>query len=77
MTWEIVVGIIALIGVFGTVGAWIFKLSRILATLESTMQQLNRTLDDFKRGTNASIDKLAQRIDLHETRIIRLEDKHS
>ena len=52
MTWEIVVGIITLIGVLGTVAAWASKLSRSLSSLETTLKALDETLHELKVSMN-------------------------
>lgn len=74
MTWDIVVGLIALIGVFGTIAGWSGKLSKTLANLETTLQALNKTLDELKRNNKESHKEIYGRLAEHETRITRLEE---
>lgn len=74
MTWEIVAGIIALVGVFGTVATWSSKLSRTLASLEVTLAALDKTLQDLKDNNRESHEEFHKRLSDHEGRIIHLED---
>ena len=80
MSWEIMVGIIALVGFIGTVGTWISKLSKTLGVLENTIGILNRTIDEFKRSSHTTHEKLFERLtndektlESHEIRIKTLE----
>lgn len=80
MSWEIVVGIIALVGFIGTVGTWISKLSKTLGILENTIGILNKTIDEFKTNSTHTHEKLFDRItkgertiENHEIRIKDLE----
>ena len=82
MTWEIALGIIALVGFIGTVGTWISKLSKTLGILENTIGILNRTIDEFKRSSHTTHEKLFERltkdektIENHEVRIKDLENE--
>lgn len=73
MSWEIVLGIIALIGVFGTVAGWASKLSGTLAKLEAAIQTLNKTLDRIQADSKENMDKVNGRLDDHERRLTILE----
>ena len=73
MSWEIVAGIIALIGVFGTVATWSAKLSRTLASLEATLEALRGTLKELKANNTESHKEFYKRLDDHESRIDHLE----
>lgn len=82
MTWEILVGIIALVGFIGTVGTWISKLSKTLGILENTIGILNRTIDEFKKNSHVTHEKLFERLtkdektlENHEVRIKDLENE--
>lgn len=74
MSWEIVTGIIALIGVFGTVATWSSKLSMTLANLEATLKSLQETLKELKENNHESHKDIYQKLANHETRISHLED---
>lgn len=75
MTWEIVVGIIALIGVFSTVATWSSKLSRTLASLETTLNALRDTLEELKENNRESHKDIYRKLDEHEHWITRIKDK--
>ena len=82
MTWEIVVGIIALVGFIGSIGVWISKLSSTLATLSTTIELLVNTVKEFKTNSHAThtilFEKIGEhgtKLSDHETRIKVLENK--
>jgi septal ring factor EnvC (AmiA/AmiB activator) len=71
MTWEIFLGIVALAGFLISIGGIIFKLSRVLTSLEATVKSLKEMLDDSKDDRQGMHKKL----DNHETRLVKLETK--
>lgn len=73
MSWEIVTGIIALIGIFGTVATWSAKLSRTLASLQATLEALRATLKELKDNNHESHKEFYKRLDDHDDRLTRLE----
>jgi hypothetical protein len=80
MTWEIVLGIIALVGFVGSVATWISKLSKTLGVLESTIKVLNETISEFKKNSHSTHEKIFERLtddemtlQNHEGRIQNLE----
>lgn len=75
MSWDIVTGIIALIGVFGTIATWSSKLSRTLASLEVTLNALRDTLEELKENNRESHKDIYHRLDEHQDWITRLRDK--
>ena len=74
MTWEIVAGIIALIGVFGSVATWASKLSRSLSSLETTLKNLDETLQELKDTNHESHKEFYKRLNEHDCRITKLEE---
>ena len=54
MTWEIVLGIIALVGFVSTIATYASKQSSILSKLEATLTALNNTLEELKENNRAS-----------------------
>lgn len=74
MSWEIVAGIIALVGFVGTIATWSGKLSRTLASLETTLNALRDTLEELKQDNRESHKEFYRRLDDHNDRILRLED---
>lgn len=82
MTWEIVLGLIALIGFIGSIGMWVSKLSTTLATLSTTIELLVNTVKEFKSDSHEThqmlFDKIGEhntQLSDHETRIKILESK--
>lgn len=82
MTWEIFLGISALVAFVGSIGGIVFKLSKTLAILETTIRTLADTLKDFKVNSHQThqtlftkVENQEKRIDKHETRITILETK--
>jgi Sec-independent protein translocase protein TatA len=76
MTWEIVAGIITLFGFILTVIGYSGKLSKALASLETTLKALKETLEDLKENNKESHKEFYDRLTDHESRIKRLETKH-
>ena len=74
MSWEIVAGIIALVGFIGTVAAWVSKLSHTLTSLEMTLKALQEVLSELKENNKESHKEFYHKLDDHEKRIVRLED---
>lgn len=77
MTWEIVLGIIALVGFVGTIATYASKQSSLLAKLETTLGALNNTLEELKENNRASHKDIYNKLDNHDTRITRLEGHHT
>jgi uncharacterized protein YoxC len=73
MTWEIVVGIISLVTFFISVGAVVYKLSRALAVLETTIRALSDTIRELRTNSHDTHKQLFDRVEDHETRITVLE----
>jgi len=62
MTWEIVVGLIALIGCAISLGGVLAKLVRALTRLEVTISTLETTLAELKSGTMPRIARYGTRL---------------
>ena len=75
MSWEIVAGIIALVGFVGTIATWSGKLSRTLASLETTLNALRDTLEELKENNRESHKDIYNRLDDHHEWITRIRDK--
>ena len=75
MTWEIVLGIIALVGFVGTIATYASKQSSILSKLETTLQALNETLEELKENNRASHKDIYNKIGDHDKRIGEIETK--
>lgn len=76
MTWEIVTGIIALVGFVVTIATVSSKQSGILAKLEATLNALNETLEELKENNRASHKDIYNKIGDHDRRIAKLETYH-
>ena len=75
MTWEIFLGISALVAFVIAVGSIISKASQVFATLNATINMLSETLKEFKKDSKSDRKELHDRVDDHETRIGILEIK--
>ena len=75
MTWEIFLGISALVAFVIAIGTIISKASQTFATLNTTINMLSETLKDFKKDSKTDRKEIHDRIDNHETRIGILEIK--
>ena len=82
MTWEIVLGLIALVGFVVSIATLFSNLSKTLGVLETTIQNLRETINDFKKNshdTHAALYKKSDEHDKkladHEVRIEILEKK--
>ena len=75
MTWEIFLGISALVAFVIAVGGIISKASQMFATLNATINILSDTLKEFKKDSKSEHKEMHERIDDHETRIGILEIK--
>ena len=73
MSWEIVLGIIALVGFVGSVAAWVSKLSHTLTSLEMTLKALKEVLYELKDNNKESHKEFYSRLKDHDNRIMRLE----
>lgn len=73
MTWEIVVGIIALVGLIGTFVGAAWKVSNTLATLNATINSLQKTLDEFRNDNKASHGEIYNKLNDHDRRLASLE----
>ena len=76
MTWEIVLGIIALVSFVATIAAYASKQSSIMSKLEATLKALNETLEELKENNRASHKDIYEKIGGHEKRISKLEVYH-
>ena len=74
MTWEIVLGIISLVGLVGTFVAAAVRVSKTMAMLDVTIQDLKDTLAEFRASNKESHKDFFDRLDNHEHRICKLEN---
>lgn len=75
MTWEIVLGIIALTGFVGTFIGAAVKMTSTFYTLDVTLKDLKETLNDFKLEDRSAHKAFSNKLENHESRITRLESE--
>ena len=75
MTWEIVLGLIALISFVGSVAAWISKLAKTLGILENTIQTLNKVLDEMKANSHTTHKELFRKYSDHDRLLLNHEGR--
>ena len=73
MSWEIVVGLITLVGFIGSIGVWISKLTRTLTALECTLKALQETLNSMKTTNEDEHTDIYNTINRLTDRIRKLE----
>lgn len=80
--WGVVTVIVALVGLIATVAAPIIKLTGTINTLSGKVELLLSNLDEFKDRYKETLEELkgtdqhqTDRLDDHERRISRLEEK--
>lgn len=69
MTWEIVLGIIALVGFVISVGTIVAKASHTFAALNAAISALTEALKEFKKDSKTDRKELHDKVDDHEKRI--------
>lgn len=75
MTWEIVLGIISLMGMIGLVIGWTSKIAGTLSQLSTAVDNLNATVKEFKGDQSALIEHVSHH-DVMITRHDAILSKH-
>lgn len=75
MSWEIALGIFALVGFVISIATIVGKWSGVVAELKATLQALNKTLEELKENNRASHKDIYEKISDHELRVAELETK--
>lgn len=75
MTWEIVVGLITLVGFIISVVTIAVKWSSIIASLQASIDTLNKTLETMQKDNKEIREHIRQDLDDHENRLTILETK--
>jgi uncharacterized protein YoxC len=65
MTWEIALGIFALVGFVISLVSIAAKVNGTLTKLETTLQNLQKTMDDFKESNDKSKSRIWEKLDEH------------
>lgn len=73
MTWEIVLGLIALFGALLSAGTQVAKLSRTLATLEAAVKELKSIIEELKTDNREEHHNIREILESHEKRISHCE----
>lgn len=71
--WDVLVVIIALVGLFATVLPFFTKLNKTLGELNSTVELLKGVVNDIDEKNRDTHKRIFDRIEDHETRISHLE----
>lgn len=82
MTWEIFLGIVALIGFCVTIATPLMKLSKTMTELNINMQNLNQAMNTLTANNTESHrriwahnDEQDEKLENHEKRITKIETK--
>lgn len=75
MTWEIALGIFALVGFVISIVTITSRLSGLLAEIKTTLATLNETLIETKESNSASHKDIYEKIGDHENRVTAIEAK--
>lgn len=82
MTWEIFLGIVALIGFCVTIATPLMKLSKTMTELNVNMQNLNQAMNTLTANNTESHrriwahnDEQDEKLENHEKRITKIETK--
>ena len=71
ISWEIIAGLVTLLGAFISVMTVVVKVNGTLTRLDEAVRQLRAALSDQQKQSDAFADTLAA----HETRISLLEER--
>ena len=71
VSWEIIAGLVTLVGAFISVMTVVVKVNGTLTRLDEAVRQLREALAEQQKQSDAFADTLAS----HETRIALLEDR--
>lgn len=82
MTWEIFLGIVALVGFCVTIATPLMKLSKIMTELNVNMQNLNQAMNTLTANNTESHRRIwahneeqDEKLENHEKRITKIETK--
>lgn len=73
MTWQIIAGIIGIIGCAVTLGTCLVKFTSALASLETVVNLLKETVDKFKDGAKETHKELFDELDEHGKTLVNHE----
>lgn len=73
MTWEIVTGLIVIVGALVSLGTVLAKLIKTLTTLDVTLKNLQENINKDSESNSKTHDRIFDKLDDHEGRISYLE----
>lgn len=73
MTWEVCLGVFALVTFAVTIGTMIYKLARILTKLETAVDNLRDTISTIKDNNNKEHERIFEMIDSLNNRLTAVE----
>lgn len=71
--WDVMIVIIAVVGLFATVLPFFTKLNRTLGELNATVEQMQKVVSNFEANSRETHGKIYDKLDDHEKRISHLE----
>lgn len=75
MSWEIVLGIIALCSSAVTIGGVAVRLAMVVSRLDTTVKALHDTVKELRVSNEHEHDEMYCKLNNHEGRITRIEAK--
>ena len=76
MTWEIVTGLILLVGFIVSVGTIVFRLAKILTKLETAVDNLRETITSIKDNNASEHTRIFEMIEKIDRRLTILETEY-
>lgn len=73
MSWEIVTGLIVLVGFIVSVGTIVYKLAHILTKLETAVDNLRETISSIKDNNASEHEKIFDMIEKIDRRLTTIE----
>ena len=73
MEWTVVTVLVALVGLFVTVGRPVVELNRSITRLTTMLENMAQRLDRLESDNRQTHTRLWQRLDQHDDRLHRLE----
>lgn len=66
MTWEIALGLFAIVGFVATIIGWSTQISGTLSKLNTSVDALNHTVEKFEKSSDKIHENLSGRISEHD-----------
>lgn len=75
MTWEIALGIFALVSFVAVVLGWSSKLTGTLSKLNTSVDMLNKTVEKFQNSSDKIHDEIFEKIGKHDILLVEHSEK--